>query len=172
MILRLKICFTIFALYEIAAITLLYCQRTCDAMFSTAFCDTGFKYFALCVAAPVLVYLIGMWIREIFVGRRRHSFARKARHAVKDLVDNVRSRVSENVSTQDLEKIIAATILVAVKRYADRHPRVRETFDSVMDAATGEYDDAYDDADYDDDASSFPARRVKPKSNIGTKKRK
>lgn len=169
MFLRMKICFTVFALYEIAAIMLLHCQRTCDAMFSTAFCDTGFKYFIFCVAVPVLVYLIAMWIREIFVGHHRNSFAHKARSAVKDLVNNVRDRVSENVSVQDLEKIIAAAILIGVKKYADKHPRVRETFDSVMDAADYDYADEY----YANGTVS-PTRRVKQKSrsNSVAKKRK
>ena len=39
MFLKSKIGLTIFALYEIIAIMLLHCSRTCDAMFGTMFCD-------------------------------------------------------------------------------------------------------------------------------------
>ena len=66
MFLKSKIGLTILSLYEIAAVLLLHCPRTCDAMFGAAFCDDHiFKYFVACIAVPLLVFLIAMWIMDI-----------------------------------------------------------------------------------------------------------
>ena len=86
--LKAKIYLTIFTLYEIVAVLLLHFPRTCDAMFGAAFCnDHVLKYFIWCFAVPALVFLLAMWINEIFVARPS-SFAdvqnqnRNQRHGV------------------------------------------------------------------------------------------
>ena len=122
MILRLKTCFTIFALYEIAAIILLHCARTCDAMFGAAFCDDhAFKYFIWCVAVPLLVFLIAMWVREIITHSRRRTMIDHAKAAAKNLYDDVRDRVTKQVSPQDVAGLISAAVLYGIKKISDRN---------------------------------------------------
>ena len=37
-----------------------------------------------------------------------------------------------------MEKIIAAAVLVGIKKYADRHPNIRQNINHIMDIANGE----------------------------------
>lgn len=137
MFIKSKICFTVLVIYEIAAITLLHFQRTCDAMFSTGFCDSWFRYFAGVVALPLLAYLMWMWIYEIVRARRRHRFIARAKH----LVGNVASTVHEklgNISSADMERIITMAILFGMKRYSDRHPNIRHTIDEIIGVSQGD----------------------------------
>ncbi len=168
MLLKTKIFFTIFSIYEIIAIMMLHCQRVCDAMFSTTFCDSGYKYFLFCVALPLIVFLIGMWIHEIFVARRRrHSFLYKAKTAAHDMMNNVRDHMSDKVSTANIEKIIAIAVLAGVKKYAQKHPKSRQTLKNILGAISdqgGEYIDSDE-----DDNNMRPAR---PKNKNNTKKKR
>lgn len=156
MFIKSKICFTVLVIYEIAAITLLHFQRTCDAMFSTGFCDTNFKYFAGVVAVPLLAYLVWMWIREIIHARRRHRFISRA----KNLVGNVASTVHEklgNVSSADMERILTMAILFGIKKYSDNHPNLRHTISEIIGLTPGgvvEYE-------YDTDAKNVGASQQK-----------
>lgn len=133
MFLKYKIGLTIFSLYEIIAVLLLHCPRTCDAMFGTAFCDDHvFKYFIVCIAVPLLVFLIVMWIMEIIHGvRRRRSLLYKAKHAVKNMAFNIKNKISESVSARDVEKIISGAVLVGLKKYSDRNPSARRLLDEI-----------------------------------------
>lgn len=168
MFLKSKICLTVFSLYEIIAIILLHCQRTCDAMFGSMFCDDHvFKYFIVCVAVPVIVFLILMWIMEIINGtRHRHSLFYKARHAVKDMASNIRDKVSENISPADFEKLLTAALVMGLKKYADRNPRARNIINEIMggdyaefdDAEYTEYSDEYNDADDEDEYNNTYSR--------------
>lgn len=159
MFLKSKICLTVLTIYEIVAVILLHCSRTCDAMFGTMFCDDHvFKYFIVCFAVPALLFLILMWIMEIVEHvRRRHSLFYKAKHAVKNMASNIRDRVSESVSSGDMEKMIAAALVVGLKKYSNRNPRARKMLNDIMDGRYGnidvEYDEyvPYDDDDDDDD---------------------
>lgn len=190
MLLKPKICLTVFTLYEILAVILLHCPRTCDALFSGTFCmDSVYKYFIVCFAFPAIVGLIFMWIMHIIDSvRHRHSLMYKARSAVKDIMSNVRDRLSEKVSAKDLEKMIVAALIVGVKNYTRSHPNARRAFANVLDAAGKEYDIEEDDDDYDDeeyeededDEEAWPTpkstSRAKPqtksKSKSSVKKRK
>ena len=40
MLLRSKICFTVLAIYEMVAVSMLHFQRVCDAIFTPVFCDS------------------------------------------------------------------------------------------------------------------------------------
>ncbi len=166
MFLKSKIGLTILSLYEIAAVLLLHCPRTCDAMFGAAFCDDHiFKYFVACIAVPLLVFLIAMWIMDIIHRiRRRHSLLYKARHAVKNMASNIRDRVSESVSSGDVEKMISAALLIGLKKYSDRNPRARQ----ILNEIAGRMDiDEYADVEYDEyDGSHTAPQKSK------TKKRK
>ncbi len=123
MMLRMKIWFTIFAIYEIVAIILLHCTRTCDAMFGTMFCnDHAFKYFIWCVAVPTLVFLMAMWIREIVMGGRRRRFFNRAGHAIHDAYDDVKERVIENVTPKDITGLISAAVLLGIKKLSEKYP--------------------------------------------------
>ncbi len=153
MFLKAKICLTVLTIYEIIAVILMHCARTCDAMFGTMFCDDHvFKYFIICFAVPALVFLIVMWIMEIVDGvRHRHSLFYRAKRAVKNMASNIRDRVSESVSSGDMEKMITAALVIGLKKYSDRNPRARKMLNDIMDGHYGDIDVEYDEYDMDDD---------------------
>ncbi len=138
MLLKSKICFTVLAIYEMVAVSILHFQRICDAMFPTPFCDSWYRYFLFCVILPLIVMLIVMWIREIVRAHRRRAFIRRARNTVQGVMSSIRGRVSEHIEPRDLEKIITAAVLVGIKRYADRHPNLRRNVNNIMDIANGD----------------------------------
>ena len=137
MFIKSKICFTVFVVYEIAAITLLYFQRTCDAMFSTGFCDSWYRYFAGAVAVPLLVYLTWMWIREIVRIRRRHRFISRAKRLIGDVASTVHEKLGK-ISSADMERVLAMAILLGVKKYSDRHPNLRHMIGEIIGVSKGE----------------------------------
>ena len=137
MLLKSKISFTILAIYEMVAISVLHFQRICDAMFPTPFCDSWYRYFLFCVIVPLIGFLIWMWLHEIFVHRRRRRFIRRAKNTVRGVVSSIRDQVSSHIDMDDLEKIITAAVLVGIKRYADNHPKIRENINHIMDVTDG-----------------------------------
>lgn len=168
--LKSKIIFTIFVVYEIIAVVLLHCPRTCDAMFGAMFCDDHvFKYFLICAAVPLIVFLIWMWINEIFVARRRRrSFLHRARDVMTDVAENVATRARKtfnlsDVSRQDMDKYLAAAILFGLKKYSDHHPQLRNTVRDIINSANGKYE--YDDEDADVDYSEYDAPTRSRQSN-------
>ncbi len=138
MLLKSKICFTVLAVYEMVAVSVLHFQRICDAMFPTAFCDSWYRYFLFCVIVPLIVGLILMWIREIVRAHRRRKFFRRARNTVRTVMSTIRGRISEQIDMRDMEKIVTAAVLVGIKKYADKHPGLRQNVNHIMDVATGE----------------------------------
>ncbi len=140
MFLKSKIYFTIFVVYEIAAGFLLHYPRTCDAMFGGTFCMSGvFKYFVGLVAVPLLAYVICMWIREIMLAhRRRHSIVYRTKNAVEDMWDSVKDRVSQNITTADIEKYLTAAVLIGIKKYVEKHPKTKNTLNDVIDSLGGD----------------------------------
>lgn len=157
--LRIKICLTIFFIYEIVATILLHASRACAPMFGLGFCsDVVFKYFVVCAAVPMLVFVIAMWVHEIVIARRRrHSVFYRARGAAMRIASNVRDRITRNISQQDLEKMIAAALIVGIKKYAARNANVRRFMDDVM--ASEYMDDEYAADDTDDAHDVTPAPR-------------
>lgn len=134
MFLKVKIGLTIISLYEILSVVLMQSQRVCDVMFGTSFCDANvFKYFIICFAVPMIVFLIIMWVSEIIDAvRRRHTLFYKAKHAIKSVADSVRGHVSENVSAADLEKLITAALMAGLNKYVNKNMNVQEDDESVM----------------------------------------
>lgn len=157
--LRIKICLTIFFIYEIVATILLHASRACAPMFGLGFCsDVVFKYFVVCAAVPMLVFVIAMWVHEIVIARRRRrSVFYRARGAAMRIASNVRDRITRNISQQDLEKMIAAALIVGIKKYAARNAHVRRFMDDVM--ASEYMDDEYAADDTDDAHDVTPAPR-------------
>lgn len=153
MMLKLKIYTTVVVLYEIVAVLLLHFPRVCDAMFGVGFCDDRvFKYFIALFAIPAVVLLIIMWINEIVkAAHHRRSLMYKAKSAVKDIVSNVRDKVSENVSTQDLEKLAVAALLASVKKYSHKYPKMRHKLNDILDLDNQDYQESDDDDEEDDD---------------------
>lgn len=137
MLIKSKICFTALAVYEMLAVTFLHFKRLCDSFFSAQFCDSWYRYFLFCVIVPVIVLLILMWIREIVRYRRRRTFIRRARNTISGIISSLRGRITENIDVRDMEKIITAAVLVGIKKYADRHPSLRDNVNHVMDVANG-----------------------------------
>ena len=177
MFLKAKICLTVLTIYEIIAVILMHCARTCDAMFGTMFCDDHvFKYFIICFAVPALVFLIVMWIMEIVDGvRHRHSLFYRAKRAMKNMASNIHDRVSESVSNGDMEKLISAALVVGLKKYSDRNPRAKRFLDEIMDGRYGNIDveyDEYDDGDDDEDVAPRAKRSSQTKQSGKTKKKK
>ena len=145
MFIKSKICFTVFVLYEIAAITVLHLKSTCSAMFGMNFCASDFKYFAGAIAIPLLVYLIWMWIREIIRIRRRRHFIGLAKNVMTGITTSIHERL-KHISPNDLEQIIIVAILIGVKKYSMRHPGLRQTLDEILGTSYGadmEYDTEY-----------------------------
>lgn len=161
--LRFKIYLTIFFVYEIIATILLHTMRTCAPMFGISFCnDVVFKYFVVCAAVPMVVFLIVMWVHEIVVARhRRRSVFYRVRSAAMRTALNVKRRVARNVSQQDLEKIITAALVVGIKKYAARNANVRRFLDDITNAYY--MDDEFDDDD-DDDVAIKKSHRAKSRT--------
>lgn len=176
MFLKSKIYLTVFIVYEILAVLLLHCPRTCDAMFGVGFCDDRvFKYFIACFAIPALVFLIVMWIMEIInKARRRRTVMYKAKSAVKGIVSNIREKVSENVSTQDLEKLAVAALLAGVKKYSHKYPKVRNKLNDLLDVDISDYEDgeysADDDEEDDERGTSSRGTRATSKRSFSSSK--
>lgn len=137
MLLRPKICLTVFSLYEIIAVTILHFQRICDSIFSVNFCNGWYRYFLLCVIVPVIIGLILMWIYEIVYRHRRRKFFRRMRNIVHDIMGGIRGKVSEHINIQDMEKIVTAAVLIGIKKYVDNHPGLRKNINDIMDVASG-----------------------------------
>ena len=140
MLIKSKVCFTVLVIYEIIAVSVLHIQRMCDAIFTTSFCDTWFRYFIFCVALPLIVMLIWMWIREIVRAHRRRAFIRRAKSTVNGIMSTIRGKVTEHIAPRDMEKIITAAILVGIKKYTDKHPNLRHNVNRIMDVANGDSD--------------------------------
>lgn len=152
--LKLKIFFTVFIVYEIIAIILLHNTYTCNSIFSMAFCyDSGFKYFLFCIALPLLGFVAWMWINEIFVWRyRRRSWIRRSWTVMSDVTKNIKSQIGDAFNVHDVDKYLASAILFGLKKYSSTHPQIRRAVQQIINNANNQYlDDAddYDDADYD-----------------------
>lgn len=163
MLLKSKICFTAFAIYEVVAVSALHFQRICDAIFSVPFCNGWFRYFLFCVVVPLLVFLILMWIREIVRFRRRRRFIRRARNIVNGILTSIRGKISEHIDIADLERIVTAAVLVGIKKYADNHPNLRHHVNHVMDVANG--DTEVDIMATDDEVAPTKKRKTVTKKN-------
>lgn len=170
MFLKSKIALTILSLYEIVAILLLHCPNTCNAMFGMSFCaDSVLKYFVWCVAIPLLVLLVAMWIMELVESvRRRHSLLYKAKHAVKHMAGGIRDRVARSVSSADMEKMITAALVIGLKKYSSRNPRARRMLNEMTDGEYGNWDVEYDEYEMDDDENENP----QPKKSKTQKRKK
>ena len=166
MFIKSKICFTVLVIYEIAAITLLHFQRTCDAMFSTGFCDSDFKYFAGAIAVPLLAYLVYMWIREIVQARRRHRFIERAKRLVGNVATTVHEKLG-NISSQDMERILTMAILFGIKKYSDKHPKLRYTIGEIIGVKQG----ANMDYEYDMDTENVVASQKRKNTTRNTAKK-
>ena len=167
MLLKSKICFTAFAIYEVVAVSALHFQRICDAMFGVPFCNSWFRYFLFCVVVPLFVGLILMWVREIVRFRRRRSFIRRARNMVNGILTSIRGKISEHIDIADLERIVTAAVLVGIKKYADSHPNLRQHVNHVIDVANGEAE--IDLMSTADEVKPVKKRKVATKNN--TKKK-
>lgn len=161
MFLKSKIALTILSLYEIVAILLLHCPNTCNAMFGMSFCaDSVLKYFIWCVAIPLLVLLVAMWIMELVESiRRRHSLLYKAKHAVKHMAGGIRDRVARSVSSADMEKMITAALVIGLKKYSSHNPRARRMLNEMTDGEYGNWDVEYDEYEMDDDENENPQQK-------------
>lgn len=150
--LKMKICATVFVLYEIAAVLLLHCPMTCNAMFGPAFCnDSVFKYFIALLAVPAVAALIVMWIMHIIHAvRRRHSFLYRAQEAVGDVAASIKKTLKESVSSQDIEKYIMVALMAGIKKYSDKNPDIKKSFGNIINAISGKAGEYMDiEAEYD-----------------------
>ncbi len=141
--LKLKIALTVFFLYEIITATFMHVSKTCNVVFGDVFCgDSPFKYFVICVAVPLLALICIMWWRE-FISRRRRKYSvlGRARYMIKDVAIMLRDRVAQNVSAVDLEKVLMAALVLGIRKYAAKHPHVRNAFEQMVanDNVDGEF---------------------------------
>lgn len=177
--LKMKICATVFVLYEIAAVLLLHCPMTCNAMFGPAFCnDSVFKYFIALLAVPAVAALIVMWIMHIIHAvRRRHSFLYRAQEAVGDVAASIKKTLKESVSSQDIEKYIMVALMAGIKKYSDKNPDIKKSFGNIINAITGQagnYIDNDEEYEQDDerehDAPARSKRRTVRQKSRGSKR--
>jgi len=169
MMLRLKICSTVFVLYEILAVILMHSYPICTTLFGSAFCsDSVFKYFIVCAAIPALVGLIVMWVMYIIDAiRRRHSFMYRAAAAFEDVTASIKNTLKESVTGRDIEKYIVAALAAGVKKYSDKNPDIKKSLGNIIDRVTdraGDYLDKFGRDDDDDDASGTSQHRARRKS--------
>ncbi len=171
MLFKLKMGFTIFALYEIIMVVLLHCQRVCVPLLGETVCQDWMRYFVAVVIIPLLVFLICMWVRAI-IRARKHRFWRRARGAVADMVSHVRDGINKHVSREDIEKYIAAAALAGLKKYSSNHPKFRKAIQDILSGNfefSLELDDDFDDDDleYEDEyePKPIPKRKHAKKSN-------
>ena len=152
MLLKLKICSTVFVLYEILAVLLLHCPNTCMWMFGPAFCaDSVFKYFIFLFAVPALVCVILMWVMHIIHAiRRRNSFLYRAQEAVEDVTTSLKKTLKETVSGKDIQKYIVAALAAGVRQYSDKHPEMKQKLGNIINAAMKNVD-GYVDVEIDDE---------------------
>lgn len=175
--LKCKIYSTVFILYEILAVLLLHCPRTCTAMFGNGFCnDSVFKYFIALFAVPAIIGLILMWIMHIIHAiRRRHSFLYRAQEAVEDVAGSIKKTLKESVSSKDIEKYIVAALAAGVKKYSDKNPELKKSFGNIINIITdraGEYMEWDDSDDMDDNNHARRvSRRTKGKSGASKRSR-
>lgn len=174
MMLKAKICTTVFVLYEIAAVLLLHCPYTCRWMFGATFCaDSVFKYFIALFAVPALVGLVLMWIMHIIHAiRRRHSFMYRAQEAVTDVASTIKKTLKESVSSQDIEKYIMVALMAGVKKFSDKNPEIKKSFGNILNAlggGAGEYMEMGDDIERA--APARPSARRTTRTKTTTKKR-
>ena len=109
-----------------------------------------------------------MWVREIVRAHRRRAFIRRAKNTVRGVVSSIRGKVSENIDMKNMEKIVTAAVLLGIKKYADRHPKLRQNVNSIMDMANGELDiDIMSTAD-----EVAPRKKVVRAKTKATKKKK
>lgn len=140
MLLKSKICFTTLVIYEIIAVSMLHFQRICDAIFPTAFCDSWYRYFLFCVVVPLIVLLVLMWVREIIRAHRRRTFIKRAKSTVSNIMANLRGKISDHLDMQDIEKLIAAAILIGIKRYVHKHPDLGKKIKGLVNLSDNEYE--------------------------------
>ncbi|MCQ2599213.1 MAG: hypothetical protein MJ187_02420 [Alphaproteobacteria bacterium] len=132
--LKLKTALTVVCLYEIITATFMHVSKTCNVVFGDVFCaDSPFKYFVICIAVPLLVLIGIMWWRELIAKRRRkNSVLGRARYMIKDIAIMLRDRVAQNVSAVDLEKVLMAALVFGIRKYAEKHPQVRNAFEQMV----------------------------------------
>ncbi|MBD5391754.1 hypothetical protein HDR66_03030 [bacterium] len=163
MLLKMKICSTVFILYEILAVLLLHCPYTCTWMFGNTFCtDSVFKYFIALFAFPALVFLILMWVMHIIHAiRRRNSFLYRAQEAVEDVTTSLKKTLKETVTGKDIQKYIVAALAAGVRQYSDAHPEMKQKLGNIINAAMKNVD-GYVDVEIDDEpaASHHTTRRT------------
>ena len=169
MLLKSKICLTVVAIYEMLAVSALHFQRICDAIFTTPFCDSWYRYFLFCVIVPVVALLIWMWVYEIVRAHRRRHFIRRAKEAMRTVLSSVRGQVTERIDSRDMEKLITTAVLVGIKQYADRHPKLRSRVKQIMDVANG--DVAFEDIEtIDSSPKRLQPRRGATKTKSSSRK--
>lgn len=178
MMLKLKICTTVFVLYEIIAVLLLHNPWVCRSMFGVGFCsDSVFKYFIALAAIPALVMLVVMWVMHIIHAiRRRHSFMYRAQEAFEDVTTSIKKTLRESVSGKDIEKYIVAALMAGVKKYSEKNPGAAKNFGKIIDAVVGgaaafTAGHAMADNHRDDDADDTVSSRRRAAGHSGAQKR-
>lgn len=133
--LKIKICLTVFFIYEIIAVMLLHAPNSCVGVFGLYFCaDTVYKYFIMCAAVPMVAMIIGIWVREIVRARaRRKSLLYRAGGALRSVAKKVGGTISENISESDLEKVIVAALVTGINRYMAHHTDTQNPKDGERD---------------------------------------
>ena len=156
MLLKPKIYITVLFVYEIFAVMLLHCQYMCTEMLSVTACNDWFRYFAACIIIPGLVSLIWMWI-ETIVGAYRHRFFHRARGAAMDVWDNVREKLADHMTREDIERYMTVAALYGIRYYLAKNPKIKDLLHDMLPESKNW------DLGENDDKKSKPKKKKKKK---------
>ena len=70
-----KTILTIFILYQIAVILVLWPEDSCEAIFHYRFCESAMRYFIFCLIVPFAVFLLYWWRNELWKIRKKLMLA-------------------------------------------------------------------------------------------------
>ncbi len=131
MLLKPKIYITLLFVYEIFAVMLLHCQYMCTMMLGHTACQDWFRYFAACIVIPGIISLVWMWI-ETLVHTYRYRFFHRAKGAVVDVLGNLRRRLTDNISREDIERYITVASLYGIRHYMSKNPKFKEVLNEIV----------------------------------------
>ena len=123
---KIKIFITVLLLYEFAMLTLLQIPHYCFGVFNVSFCSVSFRYFLMCIVVPTLVWLFVWWVPDI-----TKSFCKKCQCENRE-EKTIKDTTKEIITKHDIERLITAAIVVGAQKFADSHPKTKETLDNIL----------------------------------------
>ena len=126
----LKVFITIFVLYEFVTIILLQVPDYCMNVFNQNFCDNiAFKYFLICVVFPILVGVFIWWMPDILRLLCNRGCKMNTQKPKPETIHDILKQI---ISTQDIERLITAAIIMGIQKFSQTHPKTQAIFDDML----------------------------------------